>query len=536
MPKHFSSNDAVLDRPTPYTYEARFAHTCFARLQELASLFRAQGLTPVIAQRFDADWVHIHKAARWVADRLEDDYWAQMCIEFAKVGRALLRVHGVPHVQIEWAESAVVAAQRLGVAKVHADCMLRLALALYGIGNAHRAISCVQHSLELRGNACEVEEKIEALLRMGEGFAVVGQLRQAEKHLTEALQLARAHVLNDFIDTVLGVLIGVEADLGHLQRAERHLQEFLQREGSTESSEFRARRLRELGRMQMRRRDFAGAVATFTKALDLLSATGDIKQSPVLLGYLAGAHMALEQYAEALICLKEARRPDRRFGNRIAWNRLGILRAKCLMRLGKLRRAIRIARKHLKTALDRDDRYSVPEALLVLGESYENIGDLSKSIRCYRRSLVALRDGGRITSVAEAMLAVGRLYYKSQDYTRAIGCLKRSALIATHIDSRPHEAQSRTYLGASYSRMQNYRQALSNLLREYILVSSLNDDRNAKNARRNIDRMIRQLLKRNEVHAHKVTALLEIVGATATEGWPRDLFRTFSALWTDSHS
>jgi len=163
---------------------------------------------------------------------------------------------------------------------------------------------------------------------------------------------------------------------GNLDGAESHFQRALEiaaEAGDPETASWV--RSNQAGLMALRG-DVEGALSVARRNCELTERIGDVFSRSLAIANLAWAHLAAEEYQEALDSIKEADRTYREAmkigGEMEAWR--SQLRARALAGVGRTEEAVAEAEWAVRTSEERGLRWSLPIALLALGRTRHAAG------------------------------------------------------------------------------------------------------------------------------------------------------------------
>lgn len=309
--------------------------------------------------------------------------------------------------------------------------------------NWNEAVACLERAqraletLESRNEATSIPtDRLTLLIGLGEGYATVGRVREAEQVLNEAFVLAehfdqkaaKAAVLLQLGQTRIGVSLYREANDLTRQAIE------IYREVEDAEGEVLARI--QLGAGEVAMGDYAG-IAPLIRMLET-----EAPSSPVAViawGLVGWAHVLQGRNSEGIAALERALEEQERSGDlrqrallerRLGWAHLG---------RGRFDRAFSLASNARDNLRRVGDLLGEAKANMEMGLARIAQGLYNEGIEHVGRTLDALRMSGDAHCEAEALWAMGRAHNEAGRNTEAGTLLQRSLEMLRVIGDRDDE-------------------------------------------------------------------------------------------------
>jgi DNA-binding winged helix-turn-helix (wHTH) protein/tetratricopeptide (TPR) repeat protein len=332
---------------------------------------------------------------------------------------------------------------------------------------AHRALE----SLEARGDApVQSAERLTLLIGLGEGYATVGRMREAEQVLDRALLLAESLEQKTAKGSVLLQQGQIRIGLGLYREANELTRHALQIYEESADSEGQVLARIQLGAGEVAMGDYAGiaplvemleaeapasaiaviawglvgwghalqgryeeGIAALERALSAQERTGDLRQRALLERRLGWAHLSQGRFELAFKIISEARADFRSVGDlpgeAKANMELGLARisqglyAEGLEHLGRTLDALRLS----------GDAHCEAEALWALGRAHNEAGRLSQAETLLQRSLEMLRVIGDRDDELRVLVELSRLRFSEADFAAAERTSSLALDVAEHL-------------------------------------------------------------------------------------------------------
>ncbi|HMD90024.1 MAG TPA: tetratricopeptide repeat protein [Anaerolineaceae bacterium] len=250
---------------------------------------------------FDLEWDNIQSGQRWAAEQADKDQQAgQLCSDYAGQGNYCrsLRLHS--RQQIDWLQSGLAAARRLGDRNNEGAALGNLALTYARLGEPHRAIAYHEQALQIFREIGDRLGEGAALGNLGLAYADLGEPRRAIENYEQALQIERETGNRHGEGSVLTNLGSAYLDLGEPRRAIAYHEQALQilREIGDRLDEGKA--LGTLGLAYARLGEPRRAIAYYEQALQIDHEIGDRRDKGVVFDNLALAYASMDELHNAI--------------------------------------------------------------------------------------------------------------------------------------------------------------------------------------------------------------------------------------------
>ncbi|HKZ82726.1 MAG TPA: tetratricopeptide repeat protein [Anaerolineae bacterium] len=302
---------------------------------------------------FDLEWTNIQAGQAWSANYARDsNHAAQLCEEYPLGGHNCLVLRQHPRDQIQWAESALVAARRL------TDQFYE------GI---HLGI-------------------------LGLAYSDLGETRRAIEHYEQALSIARVRRDRRNEGVWLGNLGNAHADLAETRRAIAFYEQTLTIDREIGDRRGEGNTLGNLGRAYAALGETHHAIEFYEQQLVITREIGDLRHEGNALGNLGRAHAALGETRRAIEFYEQALAIAREIGDRRGEGAdLGNL-GRAHAALGETRRAIEFYEQALAIAREIGDRRGEGAVLGNLGLAFADLGETRRSIEFHQQALAIARE------------------------------------------------------------------------------------------------------------------------------------------------
>ena len=286
------------------------------------------------------------------------------------------------------------------------------------------------------GDAVTLRKRLAVLDALGERHYRLSDFRMAQRHWTEALEIARK--LNDrhAESNSLGNLGLTYSDLGETRRAVELYEQALaiHREIGDRRGEGIA--LGHLGNAYAALGESRRAIELYEQTLAIQREIGDRQSESMVLGNLGAAYQALGETRRAIELLEQALAIHREFGDRQSeGNALGNLGVG-YQALGESRRAIKLYEQALAIHREIGGRQAESKGLGNLGLAYANLGETRRAVELYERALAIHREMGDRRSEGIALGHLGNAYAALGESRRAIELYEQALAIHREIGDR----------------------------------------------------------------------------------------------------
>lgn len=220
-----------------------------------------------------------------------------------------------------------------------------------------------------------------------------------------------------------------------------------------------------------RQSDYRGAMVLHEQALMKQREIGDLHGEEATLNAVAGIHLALAEYEEALQALQQAMEvrsrqpalenvPDFqqiiiRSGEAVTLGQMGSIHS----RLGDYQRAIDFYEQAL--AIDREIENRHDEAIILdnIGVTLDRMGDYEKALAYHQQALAILQELDEPFDEAVTLNNIGMTYKSLMDLDRALSYFEQALAIRQRIGDRAGVAVSLNTIGGVQSAMDDYQAA-----------------------------------------------------------------------------
>ena len=243
-----------------------------------------------------------------------------------------------------------------------------------------------------------------------------------------------------------------------------------------------ADRLYQQGSAYYAQNQYLQALQTWTEALAMYQATGNVHQQGATADRLGAAHRAMGNYQAAIPFFEQALAIARQLefsqGESVTLGSLGnIYRI-----LGDYPRSLELQEASLAVARSIGSIEGEAAALGNLGLVYTALGDYPRAIELQQQSLVLERQLGNREGEVESLGSLGNIYYQLDQYERAIDLYQQALVLNQGTDNREGEGRLLGSLGLVYIAQGNYYQALELHQQHLAIAREVNDRRGEANA------------------------------------------------------
>ena len=292
----------------------------------------------------------------------------------------------------------------------------------YGQGNYTAAAEAFLKSSELNTNADNV-------LRIADALYMQGDYAQASTYYKQALN-------QDDSARMIAALNGAANSAyyqGNYEEALKYFQQNFALEKTQRDQLGMANSLRGIGNVHRSRGDFAAALESYFKALELSQelkvTTGTLLGSIGIVRALQGNNdAALEYYGKALKQFENE-------GNKIDMARSFSLIGNAQYAQGKYDLVIDSYRKGLSLRQAMDDKSGQADLLVGLGTVFLRLRDFTQSLTSYEAALKLIEATGNKPAIAATLTRVADVYLLQSDYTETLNIASRAANLAMETGS-----------------------------------------------------------------------------------------------------
>ena len=226
-----------------------------------------------------------------------------------------------------------------------------------------------------------------------------------------------------------------------------------------EIHQLRADRLFQQGLAQFYASEFAAAISSWERALEMYRDSGDPFGEGQTLGNLGNIYYILGRYPEAISLHTDALNLQQEIGHRQGEARsLGNL-GSVYHALGDYDRAVEL--NELSLAIERElgNRQGESSALRALGKTYDAWGQYERALEVYNLSLELARLAGDRRGEAYSLASLGQVYEGLAQYETSVEFYNFSLEIFQEIDDLHGEAKIVLFLGEVHQFLQEYKSA-----------------------------------------------------------------------------
>ncbi len=264
---------------------------------------------------------------------------------------------------------------------------------------------------------------------LGEAYAGLGALREAQAHFGLSLGLARARKDSKWMSDALCMLGGLALRLGEADQAQANLQEGLAWARRIADDPGIANALLRLGHIASARGEYPQAIRFYEESLALARAMGDEMKLATILNGLGIVELMLKRLEPARRHFEEAQTVFRAIGYRtgviLTLGNLGTVE----LRLSQPAAAQRLYDEALALSLEIGDRRLRGALLDNLGDVAYLLGNDVLAAQHFSESLKLMVEIGAIPSALLALAGMARLLARADEKERALGLL---SLAVTH--------------------------------------------------------------------------------------------------------
>ena len=322
------------------------------------------------------------------------------------------------------------------------------------------------------------DSEILALFSLGTAYSHLGQLRQANEYLNQALQITRSgkNAGTLFESAILLGLGRNSANLGDKQAALNFYNQALKLLRSQGDRSGESTLLNNIGRVYADLGDYRQALDYTNQAVSLAQATGDRSKAARSLnniGYIHSAlgayQKALDYYAQSLPMFRELKEP---FNEATTLNNIGTIYGF----LGQRQKALTHFNQALALLQEIGDRSEQATTLSNLGWIYSD-EDSKKAIDYYNRALTLVRAVGKPQIESTILGNIGLEYGALGDYAQAQRYFNDILQIARKLGDRTQEAYANGYLGQIAYAQKDYNKAVQQLQQGLSVIRQVGDRR-----------------------------------------------------------
>jgi DNA-binding SARP family transcriptional activator/Tfp pilus assembly protein PilF len=293
------------------------------------------------------------------------------------------------------------------------------------------AINYYQQALALSPEG----ENVEAMLRMGEVWQLVGNWTVAEALYRQTLQIAedsgdldiRAHC-----EAALGELLRLKGEyndaLEWLERAQQDYETLGDRKGVCDV-------LEKKGEIYYWKMDYASALGCHETQLQIAEKIKDRQAVGNANGSLGMIYWQQGEFERALACFETqfqiAKETDDLPGASSALGHLGWLH----LRQVHIAHASTLFEEELKLANETGDQLGIAQAIRNIGSLYMQQGDYAKAFGYFTQQLEISSGLGYRQDMSRAFRNLGSIYFEQGEHQQALRCNEHSLKVALEIDA-----------------------------------------------------------------------------------------------------
>jgi tetratricopeptide (TPR) repeat protein len=436
---------------------------------------------------FDRERHNIESGRAWAAGGvLADPAAARLCVGYPLQGVNVLPLRLHPRQRIDWLETAVTAARKIGDRPSEGATLGNLGSAYFELGEPRRAIEFYEQHLTIAREIGDRRSEGQALGNLGVAYGDLGKPRRAIEFYEQNLTIAREIGARRSESAALSNLGVAYGDLGEPRRAiefyEQHLT--IAREIGDHRSEGAV--LSNLGVAYGDLGEPRRAIEFYEQHLTIAREIGDRRSEGQALGNLGVALRNLGERRRSIECYDQQLTITREIGDRRgegqALGNLGVAYGD----LGEPRRAIEFYEQQLTIAREIGDRRSEGQALGNLGVALRNLGERRRSIECYDQQLTITREIGDRRGERQALGNLGVAYVDLGEPRRAIECYDQQLTITREIGDRRGEGTALGNLGVAYGNLGEPRRAIEFVEQNLTIAREIGDRRGEGTALANL--------------------------------------------------
>jgi tetratricopeptide (TPR) repeat protein len=296
---------------------------------------------------FDLERTNIQTGQLWAADNTERDRSAAiLCNSYAKEGWHLFEARLKPRDRARWSESGLIAARKLRDRPSESAHLNHLGVAFKNMGDMRQAIRHINQALDISRELGDRGAEGLILINLANAYSFLGKKQEAIELYERSLVSVRSVSDRRSEGKVLGALGLARSDIGEARTA----------------------------------------IALFKRALLIVRETGDRRNEGTMTGNLGMAYWSVGETDRASHYLEKAVNILREIGDwyseAIMLGNLGSIYA----RMGKQSRALELTNSWLKSARLSGDRHGECSALGALGSVYLLGGEKAQATKLFTTS------------------------------------------------------------------------------------------------------------------------------------------------------
>lgn len=251
--------------------------------------------------RFDVERRNIEAGwATALALSRESEEAARLCSSYPRGGAALLNLRLPPRERVRRSEAALAASERLSDRKAISRHLGDLAAAYVSLGEAARAIQCLEKQLEIAREAADRGGEASALGNLGNAAMAKREASLAADYYKQALAIYRELGLKRREVDCLNNLGVAYKDLGELTQSLRHHEDALAIARETGYRRSEGQSLNNMAVVYRRMADHEKARTICSEALEIFREVGDQLGEAQALWSMAKTDSELGRYVKAV--------------------------------------------------------------------------------------------------------------------------------------------------------------------------------------------------------------------------------------------
>jgi predicted ATPase/DNA-binding winged helix-turn-helix (wHTH) protein len=339
---------------------------------------------------------------------------------------------------IERARHAAAEHERAGSHEMTAADRLRLLAAL---GETYYSVARLKESQRMLTEAVELAESLDdqpsrayALLQLGQTLVALSQYREAAGPTAEALE-AYARLNNrDGEAQALVQLSSIQTATGNYEMAAALTEQALERVAHTSAIAAAAFGL--MGWARTLQGYYGVGVPLLERAADYFDRAGDVARRAVLLRRLHWAHLSRGQFEVSIELARQARDDYRRIGDTRNEAKLNMGIGQARLAQGLYEEAIELLNQARDCFRAIGETHTEAETFWLLGRAHCETGKFDEAAAMFARSLILVRSVGDRDDEFRVLTDAARLSIAEANYTSALRAADEAIKIAEELKNR----------------------------------------------------------------------------------------------------
>ena len=414
-----------------------------------------------ILKRLDIEWGNFQCGYNWAKSNFHQENMATyLCTMYPCSTTNLLPFRQNPREMLDWNNTGLIAAQKLGMRQNIGAHLAGIGLAYIALGNLDKSVSVLEKLIDFAKQIDDIRLLAVGVVNLSVAWIGLGQIERGREFSLFAIRLFHQLKDKNGKTRALGTLATAYAAMGQHRQALRCFEQCLRLHRMERDVFLEAGTLVNIGISRSSLGDYRKAVEALTEALIIVDKIGEVSIKGRILGNLANAYLAQGNYEDALARFEEALHIQRYLGDqrgeaatlgniaiiysstgRIdlasqfiessrtlfqhinAKKELAILLANLgLVNLskGNYQLANDLLVQGYDASISIGDQENAANTLVNIGISLKHMGNLDEALRAYKKALVFFEDLKNPRGKSFTYTNLGIIYGMKEEHQKAL--------------------------------------------------------------------------------------------------------------------